>query len=92
MNTVANTIRRLAPCTSLRQCAHRAQISSIAALNRILTSPHRNARRRRLTILHHQPRKNSPQIHSPEVRIIFNIHNPRQDHRDRNACAFLLTS
>ena len=31
-------LRRLAPCTSLRQCAHRAQNSSIATLNRILKS------------------------------------------------------
>ena len=29
MNTVANTLRRLAPRTSLRQCAHRPQNSSI---------------------------------------------------------------
>ena len=42
MNTVANTLRRLAPCTSLRQYAHRAQNSSMATLNRILKSPHRS--------------------------------------------------
>jgi hypothetical protein len=41
--------------------------------------------------VHHQRRKNSPQYRSPEVQIIFNIHNPSQDHRDRNACGFLLT-
>jgi hypothetical protein len=92
MNTVANTLRRLAPCTSLRLCAHRAQNSSTATLNRILKSPDRKSRRRRLTVVHHQQRKNSPQNHSPEVQIIFNIHNPSQDHRDRSACGFLLTS
>jgi hypothetical protein len=42
-------------------------------------------------VVHHQRRKNSPQYRSPEVQIIFNIHNPSQDHRDRNACGFLLT-
>jgi hypothetical protein len=92
MNTVANTLRRLAPCTSLRLCAHRAQNSSTPTLNRILKSPDRKSRRRRLTVVHHQRRKNSPQYHSPEVQIIFNIHNPSQDHRDRSACGFLLTS
>jgi len=92
MNTVANTLRRLAPCTSLRMCAHPAQNSSIATLNSILKSPDRKSRRRRLTVVHHQRRKNRPQNHSPEVQIIFNIHNPSQHHRDRNACAFLLTS
>ena len=92
MNTVANTLRRLAPCTSLRMSAHRAQYSSTATLNRILKSPDRKSRRRRLTVVQHQQRKNSPQNHSPEVQIIFNIHNPTQDHRDRNACGLLLTS
>jgi hypothetical protein len=92
MTTVANTLRRLAPGTSLRQCAHRAQNSSIDALNRILKSPHRKSRCRRLTVVHRQQRKIGPQNHSPEVQTIFNIHNPSQDHRDRGACAFLLTS
>jgi hypothetical protein len=92
MNTVANTPRRLAPCTSLRLCAHRAQNSSIATLNRILKSPDRKSRRRRLTVVHHQKRKTDLQNHSPEVQIIFNIHNPCRHHRDRNDCAFLLTS
>ena len=91
MNTVANTLRRLAPCTSLRQCAHRAQNSSMATLNRILKSPHRNAHCRRLTVVHRQRRKTRPQNHSPQVQMLFNIHNPSQDHRDRGACAFLLT-
>ena len=92
MNTVANTLRRLAPCTSLRQCAHRAQNSSMATLNRILKSPHRNPRCHWLTVVHPQRRKTGPQNHSPQVRILFNIHNPSQDHRDRIACGFLLTS
>jgi hypothetical protein len=92
MNIVANTLRRLAPCTSLRQCAHRAQNSSIATLNHILKSPHRKSRSRRLNVVHPQRRKTSPKNHSPEVQIIFNIHNPSQDHRDRGACGFLLTS
>ena len=91
-NVVANTLRRLAPCTSLRQCAHRAQNNSLARLNRILKSPDRKSRSvgSPLSIVNDQ--KTGPQNHSPEVRIIFNIHNPSQDHRDRSACAFLLTS
>ena len=92
MITVANTLRRLAPCTSLRQCAHRTQNSSMATLNRILKSPHRKSRCRRLTVIHHQQRKTAPQNLSPKVQMLFNIHNPSQDHRDRDACAFLLTS
>ncbi len=91
MITIANTLRRLAPCTSLRQCAHSAQNSSMATLNRILKSPHRKSCCLRLTAVHRQRRKNGPQYHSPEVQILFNIHNPSQDHRDRSACAFLLT-
>jgi integrase len=61
-------------------------------LNRILKSPHRRARYRQLNVVHHQRRNTSPRNHSPEVQIIFNIHNPSQDHRHRSACAFLLTS
>ena len=92
MTTIANTLRRLAPCTSLRQCAHRAQNSFMPVLNRMLKWPHRKARSRRLTPVHHQRRKTSPQNHSPQVQMLFNIHNPSQEHRDRRACAFLLTS
>jgi hypothetical protein len=92
MNTVANTLRRLAPCTSPRQYAHRAQNSSMATLNRILKSPDRKSRCHPLTVVHHQRRKTGPQNHSRQVQMLFNIHNPSQDHRDRIACAFLLPS
>jgi len=92
MNTVAKTLPWLALCTSLRQCAHRAQNSSMTTLNCILKSPHRKARYRRLTVVHHQPPKTAPQNHSPKVQMLFNTHNPSQDHRDRGACGFLLTS
>ena len=91
MNTVAKTLPRLAPCTSLQRCAHRAQNSSMATLNRILKAPHRKAPCRRITAIYRQQPKISPQIHSPQVHMLFNIHNPSQDHRDRSACAFLLT-
>lgn len=92
MNTVANPLRRLALCTSLGQCAHRAQNSSMTMLNGILKPPHRKARYRRLTVVHHHPPKTAPQNHSPDVQMLFNIHNPSQEHRDRTACGFLLTS
>ena len=92
MNTAAKMLQRLARCTPLRQCARRAQNSSMATLNRILKPPHRKARCRRTTAVHRQPPKNRPQNHSPQVQMLFNIHNPSQDHRDRGACAFLLTS
>ena len=58
----------------------------MATLNRILKSPHRKLRCRRLTVVHHQPPKTGPQSLSPEVQMLFNIHNPSQDHRDRIAC------
>jgi len=61
-------------------------------LNCILKSPRRKARYRRLTVVNHQPPKTAQQNHSPEAQMTFNIHNPSQDHRDRGACAFLLTS
>jgi len=92
MNTTASTLRRLAPCTSPRQCALRAQNSSMAVLNRILKSPHRNPRCRWTAVVHHQRPNARPQNHSPRVRMLFNIHNPSQDHRDHGACGFLLTS
>ena len=92
MNTVANTLQRLAACTSLRQCAHRAQNSSNTTSNSIPKTPHRTARCRRLTVVQHQQRKTALQNLSPKVQMLFNIHNPSQDHRDRGACAFLLTS
>jgi hypothetical protein len=92
MNTVANTLRRLAPCTSPLQCAHRARNSFMATLNRILKSPHASRAALNSTSSIVNVEKPAPQNHSPEVRILFNIHNPSQDHRDRSACAFLLTS
>ena len=92
MNTVANTLRRLAPCTSLPQCAHRAQNSSIATLNPILKSPNRKLHCRPIIVVHHQRPKTGPQNYSPQVQMLFNIHNPSQDHRDRGACGFLLTT
>ena len=92
MNNVANTLRRLAPCTSPWRCVHRPQNSSIATRNRILESPLRGSHCRRLTAVHRQRRKTGPQNHSPEVLTLFNIHNPSQDHRDRGAFAFLLTT
>jgi hypothetical protein len=64
----------------------------MATLNRILKSPDRKSRRRRLTVVHRQRPKTGPQNHSPQVQMLFNIHNPSQHHRDRNACGFLLTS
>jgi hypothetical protein len=63
----------------------------MATLNRILKSPDRKLRYRRLTVVHHQQRKTGPQNRSPEVQMLFNIHNPSQDHRDPGACGFLLT-
>jgi hypothetical protein len=92
MNNVANTLRRLAPCTSPRQCVHRPQNSSIATRNRILESTHRRSHCRLITVVHRQRRITDPQNHSPDVQMLFNIHNPSQDHRDRGACGFLLTS
>ena len=92
MITVANTLRRLAPCTSLPQCAHRAQNSSNTTSNSIPKTPHRTPRCRRLTLVHRQQRKTGPQNHSPEVQTLFNIHNPSHDHRDHGACGFLLTT
>ena len=92
MNTVAKTIRRLAPGTPPRQCAHRAQNSSWATLNRIPKSIYRKSRCPRVTVVHRQRRKTKTQNHSPQVQMLFNIHNPSQDHRDRNACGFLLTA
>ena len=71
MNTIANTLRRLAPCTSPRQCAHRTQNNFMTTPNRILQSPDRKARRPQLNLVHRQRPKNRPQNHSPEVRIII---------------------
>jgi len=92
MNTDPKTLQRLALCTSLRQCVHRAQNNSMATLHRILISPHRKATCRRITTVHRQRQKTGPQNHSPQVQMLFNIHNPNADHRDRSACGFLLTS
>jgi len=53
----------------------------MAAFNRIRQCLDYKSRRHRLTGFHHQRRKTSPQIHSPNYRTLFNIHNPNQDHR-----------
>lgn len=92
MNNVANTLRRLAYCMSPRQCVHRPHNCSITTLNRILESLHRRSHCRLITVVQLQRRITDPQNHSPEVQMLFNIHNPSQDHRDRGACGFLLTS
>ena len=60
--------------------------------NRIPKTPDPRSRCRRLTVGHPQRPKTGPQNHSPEAQILFNIHNPSQDHRNRGACGFLLTS
>jgi hypothetical protein len=42
--------------------------------------------------LHHHRRKNGSQNHSLNYQMLFNIHNPNQDHRDRGqtpAASFL---
>ena len=89
---LVNTPRRLAHCTSPRAvCAPRseqlhgnAQSHSQIPLSQIAL--------RRLTLVHHQRRNTGPQNHAPQVQMLFNLHNPSQHHRDRNACGFLLTS
>jgi hypothetical protein len=92
MNTVANTLRRLAPCTSLRQCALSAQNSSNSTSNTIPKTHASSFRCHRQTDSHHQRRKIDLQNSSPKYQMLFNIHNPNQDHRDPGACGFLLTS
>jgi hypothetical protein len=92
MSAGSNPCRRLAPCTSYWQCAHNAQNGANTTPNCFQELPHVGPCCHRLTTSHHQRRKTAPKNISPEDQMIFNIHNPNQDHRDRAACAFLLTA
>jgi hypothetical protein len=83
MTGFPNPLGRLAPRTSVRQCAPSRPYSLMAAFNRIRQCLDYKSRRHRLTGFHHQRRKTSPQIHSPNYQTLFNIHNPNQDHRAR---------
>ena len=76
MNARPNPLSWLAPRTSPRQCAQRAQNSSIATPNRMLRTLDYHQKCYRLTLLHLQRRKTHSQNLSPEVQILFNIHNP----------------
>jgi hypothetical protein len=76
MNSLANTRRRLAPCTSVGQCAHPDENSSMATLDRIPKTPDRTSPRHRLTVVHPQQRKTGSQNFSLQVQMLFKIHNP----------------
>jgi len=92
MNTVANTRSRLAICTSRRQCALSPQNTFSTTCNAIRKTPDSSFRCPPLIDFHHQRRKINLQNNSAKYQMPFNIHNPNQDHRDRGACAFLLTA
>jgi hypothetical protein len=92
MITAANPTRRLAPRTSSRKCALSSQNSFSNTSNGIRKTPDPRSRFHPPIDFHYQQRKINSQNNSPKHEIIFNIHNPNQHHRDRNACAFLLTS
>ena len=68
MNCVANSRCRLAPCTSVPQCARSDQNPSMATLNRILKTPDRTSPSQQLTLIHPQRRKTRPKNLSPQVR------------------------
>jgi hypothetical protein len=76
MTAVANTLCRLAPRTSARQCAHSAQNSSNTTSNCIPKTPDRRSRCHRLIGFHNQRRKIDSQNNSPKYQMLFNIHNP----------------
>jgi hypothetical protein len=59
----------------------------------IPATPHCPSCCHQLNASHQQRRKTGSKNISPQDQTIFNIHNPNQDHRrDRDACAFLLTT
>jgi hypothetical protein len=91
MTAVANPLCRLAPCTSSRSCALCSQNCFSTTSSAIRKTPVSSLRRLRLIDFHHQRRKIHSQNNSAKYQIIFNIHNPNQYHRDRDACGFLLT-
>ena len=76
MNGVANTLRRLAHGTSVRQCALCSENSSMTTLHRVLRTLHYRPHSYRLIPVHPQRRKTGPQNLSPQVRMLFKIHNP----------------
>lgn len=76
MTAIANPRRRLALRTSTHKCAHYAQNSANTTFYCFPEVPHDRPGSHRLTISHHQRRKNDLKNISPEDQMIFNIHNP----------------
>jgi hypothetical protein len=91
MTPVANPRPRLAPCTSLRQCALSSQNTFSTTSNAIPKTPDSSSRCHQLIDFQHRQRKIDSQNNSAKYQVLFNIHNPSQHHRDRGACGFLLT-
>ncbi len=83
MTGLANPRRRLAPRTPSLKCALSPQNAFSTTSNGIPKALQRRSRFHPMIRLHHHRRKNGPQNHSPKYQMLFNIHNPHQDHRDR---------
>ena len=83
MTPFASSRRRLAPCTSYRQCAPDIPNSFISMIHS--PSEWLNVRSRSLLIVANNPqrRKYRPLKRSRKHQTLFNIHTPSQDHRDR---------
>jgi hypothetical protein len=83
MTAVTNPRRRLAPRTSARQCAPGTRNHRISMLHGFSERLDYTSRSLLIIANHHQRRKTGPQKHPPEHQMLFNIHIPNQDHRDR---------
>jgi hypothetical protein len=83
MTGFANPLCRLAPRTSSLKCALSPQNAFSTTSNRIPKALHRRSRFHLMIGLHHHRRKNTSQKHSLKCQMLFNIHNPNEDHRDR---------
>lgn len=92
MTASASPRRRLAPRTSSQQPAPRTCNGFKTTFNHTLKRLYCGPLIQPLTHTHHYRRQLQPKKHLPNQETLFNIHNPSQDHRDRGACGFLLTS
>ena len=83
MTTVTNPPRRLAPRTSARPCAPPTRNRLVSISHGFPECLHYTSPTILIIANHQLHPKTAPQKHPPQHQMLFNIHNPVQDHRDR---------
>jgi hypothetical protein len=91
MTTCTKPVGRLAPRTSSQECAPITQNCFKATFNGFAERRDPGPLMQPLTIFDCHRQQRQIQKLLAILHALFNIHNPSLDHRDRGACASLLT-